>query len=303
MDKKETILKFAQSLGFSLIGFSSSLDKKYTDLYSWWVQSGFSAGMFYLKAQEEKRANIEEVLPGAKTVMICAMPFAGGGDSSSIEAGYGSIARYASDRDYHLELKPLVTKIADKIDSLYSAKSIAYVDTGPISERAYAANAGLGWIGKNAMLINKDWGSWLWLSSIITTAEIPHDTITTDHCGKCRKCLDACPTNAILDEVRMIDSNRCISYWNIESKGSIPREISDHMSPWLLGCDICQEVCPWNEHSLKKSRSVLGSPKKEQISLSELQKMTKEEFQSKYKDSALSRPRWQGIQRNVSLLK
>lgn len=301
MNRKEIIIQLAQDLGFPLIGFSGPLEKKYTDLYSWWVQNGFSAGMFYLKTQEEKRTDITQILPGAKTVVICAMPFPGG-EPSVINSEKGAIARYASDKDYHLTLKPLVKQIAQKIDELYSTTSVAYVDTGPLSERSHAANAGIGWIGKNAMLIHKEWGSWLWLASIITTAEIPYDALSTDHCGKCRKCVDACPTQAILDDLRMIDANRCLSYWNIEHKGNIPREISEHMSPWLLGCDICQEVCPWNEHSLRKARSDIGSPKQETFSLSELQKTTKTDFQKKYLDTALARPRWKGIQRNTDIL-
>lgn len=301
MEKKQKIIQLAQELGFPLVGFSGPLNKKITDLYSWWIHNGFSAGMFYLKTQEAKRVDLNNVLPGAKTVVICAKPFHGEPNTNK-KNEKAVLARYASGKDYHLELKPLVEQIANQIDRLHSSKSLAYVDTGPLSERSFAANAGLGWIGKNAMLIHKEWGSWLWLASIITTAEIASDTITTDHCGNCRKCLDACPTDALLNGLRMVDSNKCISYWNIEHRGKIPDAISHKMSPWLLGCDICQEVCPWNEHSLRKARSNMGAPKQESISLTELQSMTKEEFSAKYRQTAFSRPRWEGIQRNAKYI-
>lgn len=303
----------ANDLGFALCGISGSLEKKYSDYYEWWVQQGYGAGMFFLRSQMEKRKSLENVLPNAKAVVMLGIPFPGKEEQTSdskaatkeIDIGHGSpmgkVARYAVDQDYHLTILPKVQLLAEQMDQEFGSKSLSYVDTGAINERAYAAQAGLGWVGKNAMLIHPEWGSWLWLACIVTTAPLAPDPLMADHCGKCRKCIDHCPTGAILENLRMVDSNRCISYWNIEHRGEIPNQIAEKMSPWILGCDICQEVCPWNNHSLKQNRSEMGEPKVEWVSVQSIMQMTKEEF-SQFRDRAHWRAKWEGWQRNAKIL-
>ncbi len=290
----------AKSLGFALCGISGPLEKKHSDFYEWWVQQGYGAGMFYLRSQLAKRKDLEKILPGAKAVIMLAVPFPGGNQSPPAEKS-GKVARYAVNEDYHHTLLPKVQALAANLDQACGAKSLAYVDTGPLSERAYAAQSGMGWIGKNAMLIHPDWGSWLWLASIVTTAPLAPDPLMADHCGKCRKCIDACPTGAILENLRAVDSNKCIPYWNIEHRGEISAPIATKMDPWILGCDICQEVCPWNSHSLKMGRKEMGEPLVEWQPLEDILRMEKSEF-ANFQNRAHSRAKWEGWQRNAKIL-
>lgn len=305
-------------MGFALCGISGPLEKKYSDYYEWWVQQGFGAGMFFLRSQLEKRKSLENILPNAKAVVMLGIPFPGTKQeneedvttqavqapsipSEDIDSSMGKVARYAVDQDYHLTILPKVQTLAELLDKECGSKSLAYVDTGAINERAYAAQGGLGWIGKNAMLIHPEWGSWMWLACIVTTAPLAPDPLMADHCGKCRKCIDHCPTGAILEDLRMVDSNKCISYWNIEHRGEIPGKIAEKMSPWILGCDICQEVCPWNSHSLRKARESMGEPKVEWQSIETILQMSKENF-SQFRDRAHWRAKWEGWQRNAKIL-
>jgi epoxyqueuosine reductase len=292
----------AEALGFALCGVSGPLEKKHTDFYEWWVQQGYGAGMFYLRSQLSKRQDLEKILPDAKAVIMLAMPFPGGGQNPpDSPSPAGKVARYAVNEDYHHTLLPKVQELAEALDRSCGSKSLAYVDTGALNERAYAAQGGIGWIGKNAMLIHPDWGSWLWLASIVTTAPLAPDPLLADHCGKCRKCIEACPTGAILENLRAVDSNKCIPYWNIEHRGEIPETIATKMDPWILGCDICQEVCPWNSHSLKMGRKDMGEPLVEWQPLAEILQMEKSEF-GKFQDRAHSRAKWEGWQRNAKIL-
>jgi epoxyqueuosine reductase len=304
MKNEEWIKSEASALGFSLCGISGPLEKKYSDFNEWWVNQGFGAGMFYLRSQLEKRKDLEKVFPGAKSVVMLAMRFPGSSreDTPSPE-GAGKIARYAVNEDYHELLLPKISELAKKIDEQLQSRSVAYVDTGAINERAYGAQSGIGWIGKNAMLIHPEEGSWMWLGCILTSAILSPDSPMADHCGKCRKCIEACPTGAILEELRAVDSNKCIPYWNIEHRGAIPEVISSKMGNRLLGCDICQEICPWNSHSLKKSRAEIGEPKLEWMNVDEALNLTKEEFSLRWKNKALSRAKLDGIKRNAQIVK
>lgn len=293
----------ASRLGFALTGITGPISRGRAEFNSWWVDQGFGAGMFFLKNQKKKREDIEALLPGARSVVSCALRFPGGVEVKP--AGeVGKVARYALHDDYHDRLLPLLEELATFIDSACGTEgSLAYVDTGAINERAFAAASGLGWIGKNAMLIHPDEGSWFWLGEVITRAELPQDEPLADHCGKCRRCLDACPTGAILEGLRAIDSRKCLSYWNIEHRGPIPQEFHRPMGEWLLGCDICQEVCPWNSHSLKKGRSAVGAPPAEYLALDEILALDKPEFKAAFARRAVSRAKVEGLQRNARIVK
>lgn len=298
----EKIKKKASDLGFSLCGITGAVAPGKIEFHEWWVDQGFGADMFFLRAQRQKRKSLENILPGAKSVVVCAMRFPGGQEEKPIVPS-GKIARYALHEDYHNTLLPKLKELASYIDEQCGCEgSLAYVDTGAISERALAAQAGLGWIGKNAMLIHPEEGSWFWLGEVITTASLEYETnLTADRCGKCRKCIDACPTNAIFEEIRALDSKKCLAYLNIEHRGEIPTEFHKPMGDWLLGCDICQEVCPWNEHSLKKARQEMGAPPVEYLPLDEILSLTKEEFDTKFKSRAVERAKHKGLQRNAKI--
>jgi epoxyqueuosine reductase len=292
------------------------LQRRQVEFYEWWVDQGFGAGMFFLKTQKARRQTIEQVLPEARSVIVCALRFpglpaseaaAGVGaepppDSASRE--YGKIARYALHEDYHARLLPKLTELAQFLDECAGTEgSLAYVDTGPLSERAFARAAGLGWIGKNSLLINPEEGSWFWLGEVVTRAELAPDSPLADRCGTCRRCVEACPTGAILEELRAVDSRRCLSYWNIEHRGPIPEEFHRPMGDWLLGCDICQEVCPWNQHSLRRARAEEGPPPLEYVPLDEILTLDQETFRRKYKSRAVGRAKREGLVRNAEIIR
>lgn len=298
----------ARSLGFHLTGVTGPLARGQTEFYDWWVDSGFGAGMFFLKAQKNRRKSIEQILPGAKSVVVCALRFPGSHVPPPADLGarpYGKIARYALHEDYHGRLLPLLEQLAARIDAAAGvAGSLAYVDTGAISERAFAQAAGLGWVGKHSLLINEQEGSWFWLGEVITRAELaPDSPFTADRCGSCRRCLDACPTGAILEGVRAVDSRKCLSYWNIEHRGPMPAELRAPMGDWLLGCDICQEVCPWNAQAGRKARLGEGQPPVEYVPVEEILSLTPEEFKARYKSRAVSRAKHEGLRRNAEIVK
>lgn len=303
----------ALSLGFTLTGVSAPLPRKRTEFFNWWVDQGFGAGMHFLRRQKERRQSLDQILPGAKAALVVALRFPGPAPEPSTtpnalqpEAGSeltGKVARYALNVDYHARLLPLLETLAQRLDQQAgTAGSLAYVDTGALNERALAAQAGLGWVGKNAMLISPAEGSWFWLGEIITRAELEPDEPLADHCGKCRRCLDACPTGAIFENLRAIDSRKCLSYWNIEHRGPIPSELHAPMGEWLLGCDICQEVCPWNGQAERKGRKEIGAPAALEIPLHEIFAMDKAAFKQKYGNTALARAKLEGLQRNAKIV-
>lgn len=305
MHNSSAIQTKAHDLGFHLAGISGALSRKEIEFHEWWVSQGFGAEMNFLKLQKQRRKSLEEILPGAKSVIVCALRFPGAPKTQlDPNITYGKIARYALHEDYHGRLLPKLEELARFVDATCGVSgSLAYVDTGAISERSLAVQAGLGWIGKNSMLIHPEEGSWFWLGEVITRAELSTSERISDHCGKCRKCLDACPTGAILEEIRAVDSKKCLSYWNIEHRGAIPDHLHKPMGDWLLGCDICQEVCPWNSHSLKKARSQEGEPPLEYIPVEEILALTEEEFKLRFKSRAVSRAKYAGLKRNAEIVK
>ena len=321
----ELIIEEARRLGFALAGVSGDLATRASELYGWWLGQGYAANMHYLQFQKHRRASLTNILPGAKSVVVCALAFPGpedAGESAADEAVmtnahpsantgheppyHGKVARYAQGRDYHDVLKEKLTALAAYIDATGEiapeSRSLAYVDTGALPERAYAAQAGIGWIGKNAMLIHPDQGSWFWLGEVITTAALAPGMPQVDRCGSCRRCLDACPTGAILEGVRAIDSRKCISYLTIEHRGPLPKEHKSAIGDWLVGCDICQEVCPWNQRSLRAGRAGIGEPPLEFLNLNEISEMDKAAFKHRFAERSISRAKLEGLQRNAAIV-
>lgn len=294
----------ALSLGFHLCGVTGALPRGRTEFYEWWVRQGFGAGMDYLRRQVKRRKSVEEILPGARSVVVVAMRYPGGDSAPPpdlSERAYGKIARYALHQDYHDTIKPLLEQLGQAIDQeAGTTGSLSYVDTGPLSERAFAQEAGIGWVGKNSLLIHREEGSWLWLGEVITKAELSPDSPASDHCGTCRRCIDACPTGAILEGLRSVDSRKCIPFWNIEQKGEIPHTLRKGMGDWLLGCDICQEVCPWNAQSARKGRP---EPPVEWVPVDEILAMEEQEFKARYKGRAVERAKLEGLKRNARIVK
>ncbi|HSA60431.1 MAG TPA: tRNA epoxyqueuosine(34) reductase QueG [bacterium] len=244
MRNAEKIKEKAHELGFELVGISPAHPAPDFDFFRWWLDKGFGATMTYLNRQAERRGDPEKVLPGVKSVICVALNYHTG-------AAGGRIASYAHGEDYHRvigeKLRTLEAFIVATVDP--SAKTKSYIDTGPVLERSYAARAGLGWIGKNTMLLNDGLGSYVFLGEILTTlafGEEDYGRPALDQCGTCTKCLDACPTQAF-PEPGVLDANRCISYLTIEYKKDFTPEQAQMAAGHLYGCDVCQAVCPYND--------------------------------------------------------
>ncbi len=301
MGKAEKIKKFAQGLGFELVGVTAAHPSPDHDFFRWWLDQGYGATMAYLNRQSERRGDPEKVLPGVKSVICVGLNYFTG-------ASGDTIARYAHGQDYHRvideKLKALETFILSSIDA--SAQMKRYVDTGPVLERSYAARAGLGWIGKNTMLINNGLGSFFFLAEILTTIafdEPDYDRPALDQCGTCTKCLEACPTDA-LPEPGVLDATKCISYLTIEYRGEFTESQSRGVGTHLYGCDVCQDVCPYNDR-IPATYLPEFQPRPEVLArtASQAWDMTEDEFQKFREGSAMDRIRYAQWQRNLSAVR
>ena len=234
----------ALRLGFLACGVTPLGPNAYADALDRWLKSGLGGTMTYLNRQAKKRKDTRLADKQAKVAVVVLERYFDGTDRPP--AG-PRIARYARGNDYHGVVGDRLERLAAFLKSVGATHTRCYVDTGPVPERELARSAGLGWIGKNTMLIRPGVGSWFFIGVILTDLELPADApFTADHCGSCTRCLDACPTDAFVSE-RVLDATKCISYQTIEWKKEIPAEIAAHAEGWAFGCDICNEVCPWNE--------------------------------------------------------
>ncbi|HPI37194.1 MAG TPA: tRNA epoxyqueuosine(34) reductase QueG [Ignavibacteriaceae bacterium] len=300
----DTIVKIAKSLGFDLVGFAEAeLLKTETDNLNKWLNSGYHAGMKYMERNLEKRVDIKEILPSAKSIISLGMNYYTGYQHNN-RSGYGKISRYAWGKDYHIIIWEKLNLFIEMMKKFApQLEAVSYVDTGPVMDKAWAVKCGLGWLGKNSLVINKNNGSWFFIANIFTNIEIEHSTNVTDHCGSCTACIDACPTNAITEEY-VVDSNKCISYLTIENKGEIPGEFKDKFAGFLFGCDICQDVCPWNKKFSRTTLITEFNPFNEEteIELSQIFEMDNKQFKERFKDSPIQRAKLKGLKRNASFL-
>ena len=243
------IKQFARRLGFDLVGITSAAPSNYRDYFRHWLDAGQAGEMDYLARRFDERTDPAKYFPGARSVICVAMNYHTPLDPPRAGAN-GRVARYALGDDYHEIIKEKLHALADWIrESVPGAETKCGVDTAPIMEKELAARAGVGWIGKNTCLINPQIGSWLLLGEVITTLDLPIDQPGLDHCGTCRRCIDACPTGAITAPYQL-DARRCISYLTIEHRGEIDANLQSQISDWLYGCDICQDVCPHNSSAV-----------------------------------------------------
>ena len=264
--------------------------------------------MKYLESRNDsgelKRASLQTVFPWARSVIVCAANYNTAHPYSTQvdNPGHGWISRYAWSReDYHDTVLRRLRNVEDKVRQLTgeAIETRCYVDTGPIVERVYAKYSGVGWLGKNTCLINQQTGSWLFLGVIVTSLELAPDLPAPDRCGSCTRCIDACPTQAFVGP-HQLDANKCISYLTIEKRGSIPEDLRGQMGQHVFGCDICQDVCPWNRkapatHSPEfQPREGLVNP-----ALDWLAEISEEEFRVKFRGSPIKRAKWSGLRRNA----
>ena len=292
----------AFALGFDLVGVTPVASAPHGQNYEDWVARGFAGGMAYLARNVDKRRHPGRILSGAKSLIAVAMnyrqpetpPF-------TDERPSGVVAQYARGTDYHDimldKLKSLLTFVQEQ--AVGPVRGKAYVDTGPILEREFATLAGLGWYGKHTNLIHKRMGSWLLLGEILVDVELAYDQPATAHCGTCTRCIEACPTEAIV-EPYVVDARACISYLTIELKGSIPDRWRPEIGNRIFGCDDCQDVCPWNRRA-PETREPAFLPRPNTLSLVDLMRMTPEDFRTQFKNSPIKRSKRRGFLRNVAV--
>ncbi len=304
---KNKIIEKSLSLGFQKIGFADAnfYESDKNNLFSW-IEKKYNADMDWISKRKEERANILKYFPEAKTVISFAYNYFTGRGSSEISDEY-KFSNYAWGDDYHIIIKKYLFEIVEYIQSF--SKNLKYrvcVDTSPIMERNWAVRAGIGWIGKNTHLITKDYGSWLFLGEIIINKKIPPTGFfEQDYCGTCTACLDSCPTDA-LKEPYILDSNKCISYLTIEHKGDIPDEQKDSLENWIYGCDICQEVCPWNIKFETMSNDLHFYPRdtiKSKKKIKDWDDVDKKTYNEIFRKSAAKRTKYEGLKRNIKLVK
>lgn len=295
----------ALALGFDAVGIASARETDPEQRFAQWLDRGYQANMRWIEDTRELRADVRKWLPGAMSVIVVARNYYRvSTDPLPSGTRHGKVARYAWGRDYHRVLKKPLKALAASLMTLDPAtRNALSVDSGPILERTWAMHAGVGWIGRNALVIRQGLGSWFFLAAIATTLELAEDSPATDRCGTCRLCLDACPTGAIV-EARVVDSRRCISYQTIENRTQIPDELAPKLSGWVFGCDICQEVCPWNRQAPETDEADF-SPRAGQtfLDLDEIAEMTDDSYLERFAGTPLMRAKRTGLQRNASALR
>ena len=295
----------ARELGFDLCGVAPAEAFPELRFFKEWIARGYAGTMGYLPRSAARRADVRNVVPSARSVIMTGSLYSGGQPYSTErrDRSRGEVARYAWSRDYHdvvgERLTELLSWLQEEHGGPFDAR--AYVDTGPVQERVYAQYAGLGWIGKNTCVINPERGSWLLLGAIVCSLPLEPDAPAVDQCGTCTLCLEACPTGAFAAPYEL-DATKCVSYLTIEYRGSIPEEHREHIGSHIFGCDICQEVCPWNASPLDAtdSRWTSHSDRNAQP-LIELWRRSDEELAAFVGDTAMTRAGVKGLRRNLAV--
>ena len=297
----EIIKKKAVELGFSSCGISQARflkeeEKKFED----WLNHGYHGSMDYLNKNFDKRLDPRKLVHGSKSVISLTYNYYP--PKKLVGKNNFIISKYAYGKDYHKILKKKLRKLFFFMkENIGNIEGRVFVDSAPVHERAWAKLSGLGWIGKNSLLINKKMGSYFFIAEIISDLDLEYDSPVSDMCGKCTRCIDACPTDAIT-KAQVIDAQKCISYLTIENKKKIPKELQKNMNGYIFGCDICQEVCPWNrfskphnEESFLPNKEIKKYRKKDWIEL------TEETFNIIFKGSAIKRTKYKGLKRNIKV--
>ena len=295
------VSKLSAELGFDSCRIARCDSPRHEDEFSNWLRDGAAGEMHWMERSEAKRRDPQKVLPGARSVIVFALNYWQGEEvrrSQVAAAEFGKIARYAWGDDYHDVIERRLTAI-DKLLCEYGGKQKCYVDTGPVLERDYAAEAGIGWHGKSTMLIDARLGTWFFLGEILTTLELEPDAPQRDRCGTCTRCITACPTNAITEPHRL-DARRCISYLTIELKGSIPLELRPLIGDRIYGCDDCLDACPWNRFArVSRETAFAARPAVAQMQLRDFLRLDDAGFRTLFRGSPIKRIKRRGFVRNV----
>ena len=302
---KSRIIKAAQNLGFDAVGISKVQTAKYGDYFDQWLADEKHGDMDWLARNPERRKNVQKLLPEAKSIIVVALNYFVNGPSPAKTGGnQGVVARYARGNDYHDLMQKMLKEFACMIKEIGGdgIKARVAVDTSAVLEREFAQRAGLAWVGKSTMALNHHLGTWFFLGEIITNLEIEAGTEATDHCGKCTRCIDACPTEAITQPYRL-DARKCIAYLTIESKGDIPEEYRSKIGNRIFGCDDCLTVCPWNRfakeaHAFKE----VYRQDLEELFPQEILQMQKADFTKRFSKTPIQRLGLERLQRNAAVV-
>lgn len=292
----------AHDLGFDLVGVTTVDPPPHAEVYRDWLARGYEGEMSYLAREDAVRRRVEprEVLPGARSVVVVALNYHLEDDGPVGDPSRAVLARYARGDDYHAVFEEKLGALAAFLEE-NGGRTKLYVDYGPVLERDLAQRAGLGWIGKNTVLIHPEIGSYLFLGEVFTDLELERDaSFTADRCGTCTRCIEACPTGAIKGP-RELDARLCISYLTIELRGPIPRELRPLIGNRVFGCDICQEVCPWNRYVPETKEKRFRPREVPGPELIELLGLSEEQFERRFGESAITRAKRGGLLRNVAV--
>ncbi len=298
----QSIKAEAKRLGFLSCGISkaSFLEEEAPRLENW-LNKNMQGEMGYMENHFDKRLDPTKLVPGSKSVISLLLNYYP--DQTQTSESY-KLSKYAYGTDYHFvikdKLKLLLNFISEEIGDVHGR---AFVDSAPVLDKAWAAKSGLGWIGKHSNLLTKQQGSFYFIAELIVDLDLEYDNPVTDHCGSCTACIDACPTQAIVSD-RVVDGSKCISYFTIELKNEIPTSHKGSFQDWMFGCDICQDVCPWNRFS-KPHNEPLFNPHPELLSMSkkDWEEITEAVFQKIFKKSAVKRTKYSGLTRNINFIK
>ena len=289
------------ALGFDAVGIATLEPSAHAAELDQWLAAGYAGTMTYLHRQAKKRKDPASIMPGAKVALVTLTNYFHGSTGPGRNPGVGRVAQYAWSADYHEVLGRRLERLASAVREIVpGARTRCYVDAGPVPERELAQRAGLGWIGKNMMLIDPDRGSFTFIGVVLTNAELAADPpFEADRCGSCRACLDACPTSAFVAP-GVLDARRCVSYLTIEHRGEFSQAQQPLLGDWLFGCDVCQDVCPWNVKFALPTRDVELNvrPEVAEPELAALLDANPESFQRRFGDTPFERPGAAGIRRN-----
>ena len=304
MEWAQKIKSLAHAKGFSFVGIAKAkeLTEEAKSLERW-LEQGHHGTMQYMENHFEKRIDPTKLVPGAKSVVSLMYNYYP--TESTLDKVEPKLSKYAHGQDYHQIIKVKLRELIEEIRALVGAvDGRCFVDSAPVLERDWARHAGIGWKGKHTLLINPKAGSYFFLAELIIDLELEPDQPMRDYCGTCRKCIDACPTEAISKDGHIVDGSKCISYLTIELKDEIPTEFSGQMDGWMFGCDVCQDVCPWNRFSTGHSEPAFDpSEALNEMDGRDWQELTQEVFSKVFKKSAVKRTKFLGLQRNIAFLK
>jgi len=298
----EMIKAEALCLGFVLCSATTPEPPQHYPIYKKWLQAGYNAGMDYLSRPDyiSRRNDPRTLMKGVRTILVLAAPYPKSDPTTSIPHGSGKISSYAWGRDYHLVLQQKAETLCQWLCAVCN-KPVEYsifIDSAPVSERELACRSGIGWIGKNTCLISPTFGSFFFLTEVFLDIELPAASVVPqDRCGTCRRCIEACPTHC-LDEDRTMDARKCISYLTIENKGDIPIELRQNIGQWIFGCDICQQVCPWNQKSFATPMPEFSSVPL-LMDLKTILNLSESDFRIHFMDSPILRAKRFGLLRNA----